>query len=333
MAVEKAYLQAVAPAQLELALRSGNEVKRNAEKEEASVRQSLNKARNEADLAKRRFMQVDPDNRLVAQQLERNWNDRLSELNRLETDSSRAPSNQQKTLDAGARKQLLELSQELPNIWRAETTTQVERKQLLGFLIEKVKITRLGEDAIIDICWRTGAVTCMKVPLLLKRTQKSIIDLIRKLAVDHTDQEIVERLNGEGLKSARGRVFTTDIVERLRYAYIIPIGASGHARFCSRAQRGDGRYRAQAAALLLETSISSVIQMCQEGLLDGVQEKWHTPWWIHLPPEQIPALKEAVIKRRKRRKGWRRLEGTAFVPSTIKSESALPSDSSCQTKS
>src|SRR5947209_4316475 len=74
-AVERAYLQAVAPAQLQLALRAGKEAERHEEKKEASRRQQLDKARDEAALAERRYKQVDPDNRLVSLQLEREWND------------------------------------------------------------------------------------------------------------------------------------------------------------------------------------------------------------------------------------------------------------------
>jgi hypothetical protein len=303
--VEKTFLMAVAPAQLQLAMRAGKEVEQHAEKKEASMRQRLDKARAEADLAERRFMQVDPDNRLVAKQLECAWNDRLTELNCLENDFARAPRIQQTVLNTNNHKKIEELSKDLPSIWRAQTTTQVERKQLLSFLIERVKLTRLGEDVFIEIFWRTGAVTQMKVPLQLKRTQRAVIDLIRKLAINHTDQEIAECLNMEGFKSARGRTFYAGLIEYLRYSYAIPIGSSGHSRYSSQSQRGDGRYRAQAAAFILETSIRTVIEMCKEGTLDGLQEKFHTPWWVRLPPEQIPALKEAAIKRRSRRKGWR----------------------------
>jgi DNA invertase Pin-like site-specific DNA recombinase len=307
-AVEKAYLRAIEPAQLQLALRVGKEAEKHEEKKEASIRRQLDKARDEADLARRRFMQVDPDNRLVAQQLERDWNDRLSELDRLGKDFTRTPRSQRTSLNTDDRKKLEELSKDLPNIWRAQTTTQVERKQLLSFVIERVKITRFDEDAFIEIFWRTGALTQMKVPLQLKRTQRRVIDLIRELAVNHTDQEIAEHLNREGFKSARGRTFHTALVEYLRYSYAIPIGSSAHSRFSSQSQRGDGRYRARDAALILEASVRTVIEMCKEGMLDGVQEKFYRPWWVRLPEEQIPTLKEAVIKRKYRRKGWRGLE-------------------------
>lgn len=304
-AVEKTFLLAVAPAQLQLTMRACKEVQQHAEKEDAALRQRLDKAQAEADLAKRRFMKVDPDNRLVAQQLERDWNDKLTELSSLENDFARAPKIQQTVLNINNRKKIEELSEDLPSIWRAHTTTQIERKQLLSFLIERIKLTRLDEDVFIEIFWRTGAITQMKVPLQLKRTQRAIIDLIRKLAINHTDQEIAERLNKEGFKSARGRTFYAGLIEYLRYTYGIPIGSSGHARYSSHSQRGDGRYRAHAAAIILGTSVRTLIEMCNEGTLDGLQERFHTPWWIRLPPEQITALKEAVIKRRSRRKGWR----------------------------
>jgi hypothetical protein len=195
---------------------------------------------------------------------------------------------------------LLALSKDLPKIWRADLTTQVERKQLLAFLIDKVILTRVSSDVIIEIKWRTGASTTVTTPLYLNRSQPSLIELIRKLAVNHTDQEIVDYLNTEGITPPRGKVFNVSSLRGLRYGHNIPIGSSGYSQNSSKAQRGDGRYRSQAVAQLLEVPAWVVVDMCKTGQLDGVQEKKGSCWWIRLLPEQIPSLKESLSAKRER---------------------------------
>src|SRR3954468_16598191 len=91
------------------------------------------RARYEAELARRRFLAVDPENRLVGRTLERDWEARLAEVERLERESATRPERSIRLVDPAERARILALAQDLPALWNAATTTNVERKPLLGF--------------------------------------------------------------------------------------------------------------------------------------------------------------------------------------------------------
>src|SRR3954468_15422681 len=98
------------------------------------------RARYEAELARRRFLAVDPENRLVGRSLERDWNEKLIEVERLERESLQRPSLLVRLVDPQERRRILALAQDLPRLWHAPSTTNVERKQLLRFLVKDVTL-------------------------------------------------------------------------------------------------------------------------------------------------------------------------------------------------
>ena len=125
---------------------------------------TLERARYEAELARRRFVAVDPENRLVARSLEREWNDRLAELERMERDATLHPRLANRLVDPEERRRVLALAQDLPKVWHAATTLQTDRKQLLSYLIKDVTLSR--EDTVIRVAirWQTEACTVLEVP-------------------------------------------------------------------------------------------------------------------------------------------------------------------------
>jgi hypothetical protein len=98
----------------------------------------LEQARYEARLAQRQYDAVDPDNRLVASELERRWNEKLERVARLEQAYSQAEQEAEWHITAEERKTIQELSQNLPLVWNSSSTTNQERKQLLRLAIESV---------------------------------------------------------------------------------------------------------------------------------------------------------------------------------------------------
>ena len=189
----------------------------------------VERARYEAELARRRFQAVDPENRLVARTLERDWEARLAEVERLERESAARPALSTRLVDPAERARILALAQDLPALWQAATTTQVERKQLLGFLIKDVCLTRAETTIEVAIRWRTEACTVLNIPRPkrscdARRTDPAALARFRALAADTSDRQIAEILNQEGFRSGTGRRFTTNIVKQLRYRYSIPSG-------------------------------------------------------------------------------------------------------------
>lgn len=305
-AVANALLQALTPAQLEIALATYEAVEQQVQQLDQQWQQQLERARYEVDLARRRYLAVDPDNRLVARSLEQDWNTRLTELEPLERDYARRPAAQRQPLSAQEREKILALAQDLPALWQAPTTTQAQRKHLLRLLIKDVTLSPQEKVIRIGIRWQTQACTTLEVPRPLRacearRTAPAVLARIRVLAPLHTDAQIAAQLNAEALTPGASRTFTASKVNWLRYAYHIPSGCPQGPGACPGGQRGDGRYSAKAAAALLNVDVSTIADWCRAGRLEAVQSAPHRPRWIRLTPELIDTLRRPYRQRKPRR--------------------------------
>ena len=265
----------------------------------------VERARYEAELARRRFQAVDPENRLVARSLERDWEARLAEVERLERESAARPALSTRLVDPAERARILALAQDLPSLWQAATTTQVERKQLLGFLIKDVCLTRTETTIEMAIRWRTEACTLLNVPRPkrscdARRTDPAALARVRELAAEVTDRQIAEILNQEGFRSGTERCFTKSMIIWIRYKYKIPSCCPEGLSACAEGYRADGRCLSRVAAELLQVNVSTINAWCHSGVLDGIQGIPHGPWWIKLTPEIIARLRKLT------RRSWTR---------------------------
>ncbi|WP_084150913.1 recombinase family protein [Azohydromonas australica] len=140
-AISVLLLQTVTPTAIEVALAVQQEIVQRVE-EAAALRQAqLQRARYEAELARRRYLKVDPDNRLVADALEADWNTRLRQLDTLQQEHDRQQVADQSLLQGSSRQRIVDLARDFPRIWKDSRTTAVERKRMLGLLIEDVTLT------------------------------------------------------------------------------------------------------------------------------------------------------------------------------------------------
>jgi hypothetical protein len=238
--------------------------------------------------------------------LEREWNDKLAELERLEREHATAPPWAARQVSAEERQRILALAEDLPALWHAATTTAAERKQLLRFLIQDVTLTKQERTVAVAVRWQTHACTTLEVARPrrscdARRTAAAVVDRIGALASRHTDPQIATILNEEGLTPGMGVAFTAGKVQWVRYAYGIASGCPAAPGVCEGGQRGDGRYSVQAAAELLNVNISTVVAWCKAGRLDGVQAAPHAPWWVRLTPESIAALRKPERRRWRQR--------------------------------
>ena len=221
--VVETVLQALTPATVELSLQVLEEV---AQQQEALHRQwerRLERARYEADLAQRRYQQVDPENRLVVRTLERDWEERLQALAETEQAYRQAQQEAPLQLSEADRQGLLTLAQDLPALWAAESTTEGERKEILRLLIADVTLTRQESEILVQLRWVTNEVKTCRVPLPERgvRTDPAVIERLRELSATHTDAEIAAELNRAGMQTARGQPFTAGRVSDLRRGYQI----------------------------------------------------------------------------------------------------------------
>src|SRR3984957_12050321 len=120
------------PAAVELALEIRGEIEARYEEADQLRRRAIDRAQIEADLAQRRFMLVDPNNRLVADTLEGEWNEKLRVLSKAREDQERAREQDQLILDEAVRKRLIAMTVDFNKLWADPETPDRERKRLLA---------------------------------------------------------------------------------------------------------------------------------------------------------------------------------------------------------
>ena len=305
-AVAHLLLAAIEPAQLTIALEAVEHLAAQARAIDHQWQLRIERARYEAERARRRYEEVEPEYRLVARSLERDWNEKLSALDQLERDYAQMASPAASAVSETERQAIVDLVHDLPVVWHADTTTHAERKHVVRLLITDVMLTKLDQTVRVDVRWQTHTCSTLEVPRpkpasVVRRTAPEVIDRLRQLALDHTDIEIAERLNQEGYRSGQGGAFTASKVDWLRYAYGIKSGCPLGPAACPSGQRGDGRYSARAAAELLNVTVYTIADWCKSGQLDGVQGAPRGPWWVKLPPDIITALRKPVRQYKPRR--------------------------------
>ena len=304
-AVARSFLAAIEPAQLEVSLAALGRIEERARQIERQWQLRKERSQYEADLARRRFLAVEPENRLVARSLEREWNDKLSAIEQLEREHAALPKTAMRLASPEDRRRILALAQDLPKVWHSATTTNTERKQLLRLLIKDVTLTRREKIITIAIRWQTDALTTLELPRLRKswearQTDARAVELIRQLAPSHTDQQIARCLNEAGLSAGLGGAFSQRKVGFIRWAYGIATACPERPKGCPSGQRGDERYSAQKAAELLNVHVSTISEWCKSGRLDSISTAPASPRWIKLTPEIIAELRRPVRRRHHR---------------------------------
>ena len=220
--VAEVVLVALSPARIELSLAVMQEI----ERQQAELRRQwelrLEGTRYTAQRAQRRYEQVDPDNRLVARTLERQWEAALHEVDRLEAELTHQRSQPALSLDATQRQQLGELVYDLPQVWQAETTSWTDRKDLLQLLVADVTLTRQEAEVSVQIRWHTNELDTYTVPLPIRGAPpvpQTVVEHVRTLSPTLTDAQIADELNQAGIQTPQGKSFTTQRVQGLRRRY------------------------------------------------------------------------------------------------------------------
>jgi hypothetical protein len=196
------------------------------------------------------------------------------------------------------RQQILRLAADLPAVWHAPTTTQVERKELLGLLVKQIALTPIEapqRQTRIHLLWHTTATTDLVVarmqPTERVRTPPQVIEAIAALTVGRTDAAIAEALNAQGLTSGRGRPFTAKAVAWIRHYYDIRKPGSERQVAARTTARADGRYSTRALATRLGVSIATIHYWREHGMLPAIQELPGGPWWHEITPEVLERLR------------------------------------------
>jgi hypothetical protein len=284
-AVAGALLAALTPAGVKAALQAAEALEQDHDAALKQWRLQLERARYQADRAERRYRQVEPEHRLVARGLERDWEHALQELAKAEAELTLREQQRPRTLTHQERQQLLSLGADLGRVWSAPTTTDRDRKQLIRCLIEEVIIDLQREQrrAQLTIRWCGGAITELAItlpkPQPAIRTDEDTIELIRRLAAHYDDGKIAGILNRQGRRSARGERFTAIIVGGLRRYRQIPA-------YKPPAEPPDGELLPVGkAADELGVAASTIFRWLQAGFIRGEQDTPGAPWRIRVNDE------------------------------------------------
>jgi len=229
-AISRLIAEQMTPAAVELALEVRKEIEARHEDADRLRVRAIERAQTEADLAQRRFMLVDPNNRLVADTLEGEWNEKLRMLANAREERERGRQHDQFILDKAVHERLVATTVDFNKLWAEPDTPNRERKRLLAHIIEDVTLIKLPAEGTttLHVRFKGGKIQTLttmspKSSAQLVKTQPGIVELVDKLLDDHIYSEIAELLNQQGYRpgeaARRGRHdarFTA-----LRVAYLV----------------------------------------------------------------------------------------------------------------
>ena len=212
----------------------------------------MDRAGYEADLARRRYMQVDPQNRLVADSLEADWNQKLRALAEAKQEYERQRQADQQMLSEQQRSQIMALATDFPRLWRDPNTPDRERKRMLRLLVEDVTVLK-GKEITAHVRFKGGATKTLMIPRPVNemgqsKTSPEAVAEIDRMLDHHGYREIAAMLNVRGFLTGTGRLFSGESV----------------AQIC-RTRRLKSRYnRLREAGFLTSKEMAKTLDVCEK---------------------------------------------------------------------
>jgi len=215
--VTRVLLENVTPVAVDAALAVQHEIIKRTTEANRLVRLQVDRAQYEADLARKRVMAVDPDNRLVAQTLETEWNNKLTVLEQARQDYERRCNAHQRVLDPARQAEIKQIVGDFAAIWSHPATTFQDQKRMIRLLIADVILTREGYQVDVAIRFKTGTIISERIKIPSSGNQLTVIDphiiqLIDSLSSDKTAGEIAIELNRTRISHPTLKAFTTNAV-------------------------------------------------------------------------------------------------------------------------
>jgi len=222
-AIGKLLIDTVTPLTLEVALAVQTELESRCDETERLRSHEVERARYQSDQARRRFMHVDPGNRLVADTLEAEWNEALRALADAKERYEKRRQSDRAGLTDEQRAAIMALATDFPRLWNDPHTPQRERKRMARLLIADVTLLKSSEVRA-QLRFKGGATHTLTLPLpksawMLRQTPETVVTEINRLLDDHTEGEIADLLNSKGMISGEGKRFNRTMVARIRSNY------------------------------------------------------------------------------------------------------------------
>jgi excisionase family DNA binding protein len=264
------------------------------------IENAISQAQYEAARSRRQYDAVDPDNRLVAAELERRWNEKLVQLRDLEMQLDQLnQAKQAPTLANEDRARLMTLGKDLVKAWNSPGVSVETRKKIIRLLVKEIIVDIVDDALALIIHWQGGDHSEMrvkknKVGHTRWAIEASVIDLVRVLARQLPDNAIAAILNRSGKLTAHGATWTRTHVCSLRNTHSIPVYRDGE-----RTERGE--ITLDEAAEALKVSRATAYRMVTGGALPAQQLCAGAPWIIQAADLQLDAVRRDAEARRSRR--------------------------------
>ena len=277
-AVSAEVLSLIAPLGLEAALQVVTERERDGTQRLRQIELALEQAHYEAARSHRQYDAVDPENRLVAGDLERRWNERLAEVARLEEELRLVRETLPAALTVTERAQILALGKDVARLWNHPSASVTTRKRILRTVLEEIIVTVEPGVLQVKLHWKGGDHTMLEVAKNRSgqhrwKTNATTGQLIRDLARLLPDGSIASLLNRLGMRTAKGHTWTQQRVCVFRNDHNIALYQEGE-----RAERGE--LILQEAAKRLGVSKMTVVRLIKDGVLPAKQSCVGAPYVI-----------------------------------------------------
>ncbi len=216
-AIAELLLAQLTPLAIDTTMQVYEELHTQAEAARHLRAQQVERARYAAELAQRRFFRVDPENRLVADVLEADWNARLRELACVQEEAEQQNEAEQRKLSALEQQAIADLVDDFPRVWKDPRTSDRDRKRMVRLLLEDVTVLKQEEVIAVHVRFKGGVQQTITVPVSRgRRSTPELIALIDQLLDDYTDAEVAEQLNQRGWRTYEGKPFSAARVLSLR---------------------------------------------------------------------------------------------------------------------
>jgi DNA invertase Pin-like site-specific DNA recombinase len=224
-AIAKLLLEKVTPLAMEVTLAVQAELQTRRDEADALRMQQVERLRYEAELARQRYMKVDPHNRLVADTLEADWNDKLRALHEAQELYERYRQQDARVVDDSTRSRVLELATDFPKLWNDPHTSHRDQKRIVRLLLEDVTLLSDGE-LTIHARFKGGVHQTLQLPRPqsaweLRQTSPEVLAEIDRLLDEYNEEQVASQLNERGFRSGTGCTFTRRLVGQLRRAHNI----------------------------------------------------------------------------------------------------------------
>jgi DNA-binding transcriptional regulator YiaG len=266
-AIGQLLMEAVTPVALEVTLAVQQEIQSRLREADRLRQARVERARYESNLAQRRYMQVDPENRLVADALEAEWNSKLRALEEAQRAYSRECQSDRAALSDVQQERILALAADFPRLWNNSSTPDRERKRMVRLMLEDVTLIK-SDEITVNARFKGGAVRTLHLPIPPTawqkfRTNPELVGQIDRLLESHTCQEIAEILNERHeYKPGKANRFNRAMINRIQRDYSLK---SRYDRL-----RETGMLTQKEVAQILGVSTQTVCRRWRQGWLNRV---------------------------------------------------------------